>query len=280
MGVPRIAVFGTGGVGGYFGGRLAQAGADVQLVARGRHLEQLRKHGLRVRSVRGDFELPVPATDDPAEIGPCDYVLFAVKSYDTSSAARRLGPLVGEGTAVVSLQNGLGNEERIAEHVGRDHVMGGVAYIWAHIAEPGVIEDIGGTGKVAFGELDGTRSMRAERLLELFTEAGVTAELPADVRSAIWHKYTFILALSGMTAVVRRPLGDIRDTPETWAMFEQLLTEGLALAEAEAVALPSDTMEVHRRFAHGLEPHGYSSLHHDLVNGRRMELEALHGEAV
>jgi len=140
----RIAVYGAGGVGGYFGGRLAQAGADVHLIARGAHLQVLRTHGLRVRSVKGDFAVRLPATDDPADVGPCDYVLFCVKAFDTEPAAVRLGPLLGEDTAVVSLQNGVDNEEKLARVVGPAHVMGGAAFIFAGISEPGVIVHTGG----------------------------------------------------------------------------------------------------------------------------------------
>src|SRR5215469_14115247 len=132
----RIAVYGAGGVGGYFGGRLAQAGAEVHFIARGAHLQALRERGLRVRSVKGDFEIPSLATDDPAEVGPCDFVLFCVKSFDTDAAAARLEPLLGKDTAVVSLQNGVENEETIARTVGEDHVMGGAAFIFAEIVEP------------------------------------------------------------------------------------------------------------------------------------------------
>jgi Ketopantoate reductase len=146
--MTRIAVYGAGGVGGYFGARLARAGADVHFLARGAHLRALREHGLRVRSVTGDFQVPARATDDPADIGPCDFVLFCVKTFDTDAAAARLGPLLGDGTAVVSLQNGVENEEKLARAVGEDHVMGGAAFIFAGIAEPGVIVHSGGPASI------------------------------------------------------------------------------------------------------------------------------------
>src|SRR5215469_9929658 len=161
----RIAVYGAGGVGGYFGGRLAQAGAEVHFIARGAHLQALRENGLRVRSPKGDFQLHASATDDPADIGLCDFVLFCVKTFDTDAAAARLGPLVREGTAVVSLQNGVENEEKLARAVGEDHVMGGAAFIFAGIAAPGVIVHTGGPASLTFGELDGRASERAKRLL-------------------------------------------------------------------------------------------------------------------
>ena len=146
----RIAVYGAGGVGGYFGGRLAEGGAEVHFIARGAHLQAFRDRGLRVRSANGDFEVQAPATDDPADVGACDFVLFCVKTFDTDAAAARLGPLVGEGTAVVSLQNGVENEEKLARAVGEDHVMGGAAFIFAEIAEPGVILHTGGPASITF----------------------------------------------------------------------------------------------------------------------------------
>ena len=276
-GLVKVAVVGAGGVGGYFGGRLALAGADVHLVARGPHLNTLRERGLRVVSVRGDFSVSPRATDDPGVIGPCDVVLFCVKSYDTEQAAERLPPLVNGETAVLSLQNGVDNVEKIAAVVGERHVMGGAAFIFAAIAEPGVIADSGGPGSVVFGELDGSRSPRAVRLLALFERAGVGAELVADIRTRLWDKYAFICAQAGLTATTRLPIGEIRGTPETWAAFKRLAGEVVALAAAEGVRLPDDVVERISAFAHALEPSGFSSLYHDLTNGRRMELEALHG---
>src|SRR5499427_11091304 len=181
----RIAVYGAGGVGGYFGGRLAQAGAQVHFIARGAHLQALRERGLKVRSVKGDFEVRAPATDDPADVGPCAFVLFCVKTFDTEAAAARLGPLVGEGTAVVSLQNGVENEEQLARAVGEDHVMGGAAFIFAEIAEPGLIVHTGGPAGITFGELDGHPSPRAKRLLARCEQAGFEAELSASIKTVL-----------------------------------------------------------------------------------------------
>jgi 2-dehydropantoate 2-reductase len=170
------------------------------------------------------------------------------------------------------------NEERIAAHVGWDHVMGGVAYILSSIAEPGVIDDAGGPAKAIFGEIDSSRSDRAERLLDLFQKAGDDAELSENIRGAIWYKFTFILALAGMTAAVRLPIGEIRTTSESCRMFRRILEEACALAAAEGVDLPPDTVDRHLPFGEGLEAGGYSSLYHDLVHGK--QLEALHGAAV
>ena len=276
----KLAVYGAGGVGGYFGGRLALAGVDVQLIARGAHLEALRDHGLRVRSTRGDFDVALPATDDASDVGPSDYVLFGVKSFDNEAAARRLRPLLGEQTAVISFQNGVDNEEQIESVVGRGHVMGGAAYIFSRITEPGVIAHTGGPARILFGEMDGTRSERAQLYLDACLKAGIDAELSDDIRSVLWDKFAFICAQAGMTAAVRLPIGDVRAVEESWDAFKGIVEEVCLVAAAEGVELPADTVERHARFAQGLEPSGYSSLYDDLISGRRMELEALHGTVV
>jgi 2-dehydropantoate 2-reductase len=277
----KVAVYGAGGVGGYFGGRLAQAGADVHLIARGEHLDALRRHGLRVESVRGDFEVELPATDDPASIGPCDYVLFAVKSFDTAEAARRLDPLLGAETALISLQNGLDNEEKLAAEIGADHVMGGVAYVFSTIGEPGVIEHTGGPATITYGELDGTRSDLTERFLEWCERAdGMEAELSKAIRADLWEKAAFICAQAGMTATVRRPLGEIRSTRESWEMYRRIVEEVCEVGRATGVDLPEGTAARWMGFAEDLEADSYSSLYYDLTHGKPLELEALHGAVV
>lgn len=276
----KIAVYGAGGVGGYFGGRLAHAGADVHLIARGEHLNELRRSGLHVESVPGDFEVAVPATNNPADIGPCDYVLFTVKSLDTAEAAQQLDPLIKEGTAVISLQNGIDNEEKLVDEVGEEHVMGGVAYIFSYIAAPGVIEHTGGPTTITFGELDGSRSDRAERFLEWCGRANIDADLSEEIRAVLWKKAGFICALAGMTAAVRLPIGAVRSTPESWAMFRRLIEEVYAVAATEGVELPAEIVEQGLETAERLEADGYSSLHYDMTHEKPMELEALHGAVV
>jgi 2-dehydropantoate 2-reductase len=276
----RIAVYGAGGVGGYFGGRLAQAGADVHFIARGAHLRALRENGLKVRSVKGDFEARAPATDDPAEIGWCDIVLFCVKTFDTDAAAARLAPLVGEDTAVVPLQNGVENVDKIARAVGDGHVMGGAAFIFAQIAEPGVIAHTGGPASITFGELDGRASPRAKRLLACCEQAGIEADLSASIKTVLWAKLAFICAQAGLTAAVRLPIGEIRTAPAAWAAFSRLVAEVCAVAEADGTPVPRAAQERALALAQAAEPGSFSSLHDDLVAGRRMELEALHGFVV
>jgi 2-dehydropantoate 2-reductase len=276
----RIAVLGAGGVGGYYGGRLALAGYDVHLIARGAHLNALRANGLRVHSVRGDFQVAVPATDDPAEIGPCDVVLFCVKAYDTALAGARLGPLLREGTAVVSLQNGIDNEERLAGLIGWHHVLGGAAYIFAEIDEPGVIAHTGGPASIAIGEFDGLHSDRVAALAAACAEAGVPCELPSDIRVALWSKYAFICAAAGMTAATRLPIGEIRASRPALDMFRSLVVETVAVGRSAGVDLPDTIVDAHLRLATDLPFDARSSLYHDLVSAHRMELDALHGTLV
>jgi 2-dehydropantoate 2-reductase len=276
----RIAVVGAGGVGCYFGGRLARAGGDIHLLARGRHLQAIRDRGLRISGARGEFAVALPATDDPADIGPSDIVLFCVKSYDTEAAVELLPPLLHATTAVVSLQNGIDSDEKIAARVGPEHVMGGAAFIFASVVEPGVVHDAGGPGSLVFGELDGSTSARGETLLAMCEKAGILAELVTNIRVRLWDKFAFICAQAGMTACTRLPIGEVRAIPETWAMFCKIVDEVVALGAAEGAGLPSETGPKIARFAQALPAGGFSSLYHDLVGGRRLELEALHGFVV
>lgn len=277
----KVAVYGPGGVGGYVGARLAQAGVDVHLIGRGSHLRALRESGLDLRSVAGDAHLDLPATDDPEDVGPCDFVLCCVKSFDTAAVAARLDPLLADDGAVVSLQNGVGNEDVLADAVGRERVLGGVAYIFSTIGDPGVVEHTGGPAKITFGELDGRRSDRAEALLAACEDApGLSAELSEAVEVDLWEKTAFICAQAGLTAATRLPLGDVRGVEESWTMYRRVVREVCAVAEARGVGLPDDTVERWMGFAADLEPESYSSLHYDLTHDKRMELEALHGAVV
>jgi 2-dehydropantoate 2-reductase len=276
----KVLVMGTGGIGGYFGARLARAGEAVTFVARGAHLEAIRQRGLTVRSSReGEFTVRAPATDDPGTAGPADLVLFCVKSYDTESAARALSPAVGRETVVLSLQNGVDNEERIGAVLGADRVLGGAAYILATIEGPGVIAHAFG-GRIAFGEMDGAPTPRARRVLEAFERAGIPAELSPRIRAVLWEKYLFINALAGMTALTRCPVGVVRTLPETRQMFRLLLEEVAALAKASGVELPPQAVEATMEATDALGAAFTSSLHHDLTHGKRLELEALQGHAV
>jgi 2-dehydropantoate 2-reductase len=276
----RIAIVGAGGVGGYFGAKLARAGESVVVLARGAHLDAIRRDGLRVRSVvEGEFTAKVDAVESFAGQPPADMVLFCVKSFDTRAAAAALLPILGPSTGVVSLQNGVDNEEILAEIVGPGRTLGGAAYVFAAIAEPGVI---GHTfaGRIAFGELDGQVTERATRLRDALARAGVPVEIAPDIRRVLWEKYMLISAQAGMTSLTRSPAGVIRSTPETWAMYRRIVEELAAVARAAGVTLPADAVDAVLRQATAIAPEAYSSLHFDLTHGKPLELEALHGHAV
>jgi 2-dehydropantoate 2-reductase len=275
----RVLVVGAGGVGGYFGAHLVRAGTAVTFLARGAHLEAVRRDGLRIRSaVDGEWSVKADAVSDVAGQPVADVVLFCVKSFDTETAAAAIRPVIGSDTAVVSLQNGVDNEETLDRVLGPAHAVGGVAYVFATIESPGVIAHRLG-GRVVFGELDGRPSPRLQRLREAFAAAGVPADVVPDIRRALWEKYLMISAQAGMTGLTRAPIGVIRSVPETWRMYRVIVEELAAIARAGGVRLGDDVVESVVKAAEGLAPEALSSLHHDLVQGRRLELEALHGHA-
>lgn len=271
---------GTGGLGGYFGGLLATAGHQVSFIARGAHLDAIRRQGgIRVNTTHGDLFGPGTAAEAPAD-DPADLVLFTVKSYDTETAAERLRPAVGPETAILSLQNGVDNEEVLARAFGAGRVLGGVVYIFAGIRSAGVITQTGGPRRVVFGEWSGGLSDRVRRLEGTFKEAGWVAASADDVVREKWVKFAFICALGGMTALTRLSIGEIRATPATWEMFRQIVEEVVAVGRARGVRLGPDVVEAHLAFAQRLEPGGRSSLYDDLARGKRLEIEALHGTVV
>jgi 2-dehydropantoate 2-reductase len=277
----RIAVMGSGGTGGYFGGLLARAGEEVTFIARGAHLEALRLRGLTVKSrLAGEFALPVRATDAPDEVGPVDLVLFCVKTYDTDTAAESIRPLIGADTMLLSLQNGVDNAERIAQTVGHESGLGAVAYVVSAIEAPGVVAQTAGPGKIVLGELAGGTSARTERLHGVLQRAEIAAEVQPDVRIAIWEKFLFICAFSGVTAVTRVPIGPILADQVTHALFRGTIEEAEAVARGDGIELPKDCVEQALATAAAVEPWGRSSLYHDLAYGLRLELEALNGEVV
>jgi 2-dehydropantoate 2-reductase len=276
----RIAIVGAGGVGGYFGAKLARAGESVVVLARGAHLEAVRRDGLRVRStLEGEFTAKVEAVDSLAGQPPVDMALFCVKSFDTRGAAEALRPALGPSTGVVSLQNGVDNEAVLDEVLGAGVALGGAAYVFAAIEAPGVIAHRFG-GRIVFGEMDGRTSERAVRLRDALARAAVPVELSADIRRVLWEKYLLISAQAGMTALTRCPIGVIRETPESWRMYRTIVEELAALGRSAGVGLPADAVETVMTQAAALAPEAYSSLHHDLTQGKRLELEALHGHAV
>ena len=277
-----IAVLGTGATGGYFGGRLAEAGEDVRFIARGAHLAALRAHGLTVTSVAGDFQLdPVRVSETPADIGPVDVVLVAVKAWQVPEAAESLRPLMGERTFVVPLQNGIDAPDQLAAVLGAERVLGGFCSILASLEGPGRIRHMGVVPYIAFGELDGSRSARAEALRAAFAGTrGVTVEVPADIRAAMWNKFLFITALSGVGAVTRAPAGVVRSQPASRGLLRDALEEIHAVARRAGIALPADAVERTLAFIDGLPPDGTASMQRDVLAGRPSELEAQVGAVV
>jgi 2-dehydropantoate 2-reductase len=276
----RIAILGAGGVGGYFGGRLAASGADVSFVARGTHLEALRTSGLRVESPKGNLHLPtVRATDDPATIGPADVVLLTVKMYDLEAALLSLTPLVGAQTVVVTLQNGVEAVEIVARHVGREHVAGGVAYVGAVIAAPGVIRHTA-LDSLIFGELDGARSERLRLLEQACLAAGFSARVSSDIHGDLWSKFVRLSVFSGMTAVTRSPLGVLRSDPDLLQMMTDACVESIRVGQAHGVSLPDGLLDEILSMVHGLPPQAKASMLEDLERGRRLELPWLSGGVV
>lgn len=276
----RIAIFGAGAIGAYYGARMSEGGSDVSLIARGSHLEALRERGLTIVAPERTSEHRLLATDDPGEIGPVDVVLFCVKSYDTEATATRLGPLLRDGTAVVSLQNGVDNEEKIAAAIGWEHILGGSAYILAGVREPGVVE-ASGPRRIVFGEWSGGEpSDRVRAIVEVCERGGIGAEAAADVRAAKWEKFTLLAAFSAMTASVRLGLGEIRDAPAAKAMLHALMTEVWIVGRSEGVNLTADLVERQFGLLISQAPDATSSLYRDLITGHRMELEALQGTVI
>jgi 2-dehydropantoate 2-reductase len=277
----RCAVMGSGGVGGYFGARLAAAGHDVSFVARGPHLEALRERGLAVRSPLGDVQLAtVTATDDPSRIGAVDVVLVAVKLYDVEGAARQCVPLVGPDTLVVSFLNGIDSEDVLASVLGSEHVAGGVARISASIAEPGVIHHHGHFASLEFGELAGGSSERMQRLLAACAGAGIKARVSDDIVAAIWHKFIFLASFAAITSLTRLPFGPIRRHPATFALLERAVVEAAAVGQARGVGLGVDPAADAMKVVHGLDDGIKASMLVDLERGKPLELEHLSGAVV
>jgi len=280
-GPMRIAIFGAGSIGGYFGGRLSQAGEDVVFIARGEHLNMMLKQGLRVDSINGDFVVkPVQATDDPSTIGKVDMVLVGVKAWQVSDAAEAIRPMVGTETFVLPLQNGLEAPSQLSQVLGKQHVLGGLCGLFCYMAGPGHIVHAGTDPFVKFGEQNNHRSERVELLLDAFKRAGVNAEIPPDIQVAMWMKFLFITVWSGIGAVTRSPVGIWRSLPETRQMAQMSLQEIIAVAAARDISLPEDALQTIMTMYDGLVAESTASLQRDIMQGRPSELEAQIGAVV
>jgi 2-dehydropantoate 2-reductase len=276
----RIAAMAAGAVGGYFGGRMQAAGHDVFVIARGTNLAAIKSNGLRIESVHGDVHLPkVNVTDDPKNVGPVDIVLFAVKLWDTEAAAEATRPLVGPGTRVITLQNGVDSVERVAPILGAEQTVGGAAYIATVMEKPGVIKHTSSFARMRFGRAD----KRPDVTLQAFADAGKAAKLDVDISADIsvelWEKFIFLTAMSGATSALRSPIGPIREDPELRAFFRQLMQEAFTIGRAKGIALDPSYVDGRMDFLmNKVEAGMVASMAHDLGRGNRIELDWLGGK--
>ncbi len=274
----RIAVIGAGGVGGYFGGRLAAADNEVTFVARGAQLDAIRANGIELLSALGDLRIhPARAVEFIDQVGVVDLVLIAVKLWDTENVAQTLRPLRDKGAAFLSLQNGVDKDEVLRKYVSEDSILGGVCYIASKLSKPGVISHTGTVQRIVFGEYSGERSKRAETLLDACKRAAIDAEITDSIERVIWEKFVFLVGLSGTTATIRQTIGPIRANPQSRAFLLDVIKEVVALGQALGVDLREDYAEDRLAFCDSLPPSMTSSMHHDLESGNRLELPWLSG---
>jgi len=276
----RIAVLGSGGIGGYYGALLAKAGNDVSFVARGAHLEAMQRRGLTVRTPEGESTTPVTAVADTRTLRPVDLVLFCVKSYDTEPAAQALAPLMARDTAVVTLQNGVDNVEAIASVVGSGPVLAGAVYIALQLAGPGVVLRTGGEGKIVFGELSGAVTERTRRIADAFQQSGISHEVSTDITRVLWEKFLFIAGVGGVTALARSDIGPLLASLEGRTLLTTSCAEIVTVAQAAGAPLRAHAVDAVIAQAATLPPQWRSSMARDLEDGRRLEVEALSGAVV
>ena len=277
----KTAFIGIGGLGGYFGGRLAKAGNDVVFIARGATLEALRQNGLRVESPLGDFALPkVQATGDPASVGRVDVVFVTTKAWQVSEAAQQIRSMVGPETVVVPFQNGVEAYDQLTAILGPEHVLGGMCHVIAMVIAPGVIRHGGLTALITIGEWNNAQTPRLERLVECLRAAGLETRVPENIQVALWEKFEFIASFGGVGAVTRAPAGVMRSVPGTRLLLERAMREIVGLARAGGVPVPDESVANTMKFIDSLPPDGTASMQRDLIAGRPSELEAQSGAVV
>lgn len=277
----RVAVYGPGGTGGYFGGRLAQAGENVIFIARGEHLRAIRNNGLRVDSLKGDFLIhPAQATDSPVEVGGVDVVLLGVKAWQVPEAAEAMRPMIGPETVVLPTQNGVEAAAQLEAVLGRQHVLGGVAKIISFIAEPGYVKHVGAEPFLAFAELDNTASERTERIRRMFESAGVLVKVPADIHAAIWEKFLMVAAWGAVGAATRVPVGVLRQVGESRQLLKRAMLEIRSVAEARQIKIPEGAVDKALSFIDALPESATNSLQRDIADGKPSELQAWSGAVV
>ena len=277
----RIAIFGTGGVGGYFGGRLAQAGEDVTFSARGEHLRAIKENGLRVESRTGDFTVfPATATDDVTAVGDIELVIVGVKAWQVPQAAGEMKPLVGPRTTVVPMQNGVDAAAQLVSEFGAEHVIGGLCRIVSFVFGPGHIRDAGFKPSIIIGELDNRRSDRVVKIEQIFKHAGVEITIAADIQVALWTKFLFIASFSGIGAISNAPAGVTRSDQKWRGLMIKAMEEIYALAHARGIKLPPDSIDIVMAGVDALPEDATSSMQRDIAAGKPSELESQTGAVV
>ena len=274
----KILIMGTGGIGGYYGGLLAQQGHEVTFIARGAHLYALRHDGLTVKSVHGDFKVSsVSATDEPINVGAVDLILFSVKTYHTEEAAQAIRPAVGRQTTVMSLQNGIDAAERIGKVVGPEHVIGGATWLSSAVESPGVIRQVSEFRRIVLGEQGGGRSERIQSIYDVLNQLGVIVEISENIQKVLWTKFVFISAVSSISSLTRLPMGDYRSVPESRRLLSSIMQEVESLARAQAIALDEDVVARSLEFIDNSGSHIKTSMQLDVETGHRTEIESMVG---
>lgn len=277
----HIAIVGAGGVGGYFGGRLAKSGQAVTFIARGAHLNAIKQNGLKIISTRGNFEInPATVTADPHDTGTVDVIVVAVKAWSVAEVAEMIRPMVGPNTCILPLENGVDAPAQLTEVYGSKQVLGGLCRVISHIGEPGYIQHDGGDDFIAIGELDNQPSARVETLSQVFSSAGLNVDLPKDIHAAMWAKFLFISAFSGVGAVTRVPAGVTRELPDTRSMLEAAMMETYNVAIARRINLPQDAISTGMAAMDRQPPNGEASMQRDIMEGKPSELESQTGAVV
>ena len=274
----KIAVMATGGVGGVFGAKFAEAGEDITFIARGTHLEEIKKNGLTILDDKGEVNIKdIQITDDPVSIGTVDFIIFAVKLWDTESAATICKPMLGPETVLIPFQNGVSSTETISKIIGETHTGRGISRVSASIEAPGIIRRVGSYGSLAFAEAGGAKSTRMQAFLDICNRAGVEAEIPNDIFLTLWQKYIFLVTVSGMTTAARRPMQSLIKGPEGLTTAINCMTEVAEVGRAIGIHLPTDTVEKLVNFLKKMPQNMKASQAIDLENGRRLEAPWLTG---
>lgn len=277
----RIAIYGTGGAGGYFGAQLAKSGEDVTFIARGAHLEAIREHGLIVETPTGELKIqPAKATDRVSTIGPVDLILVGVKAWQVKEAASTMAPMLGPETIVIPLQNGVEAADELAAVLGTGPVLGGLCGTFSWVAGSGRIRNIGSNNFIRFGEINNEKSARTARVLSVFQQAGIQAEILADIQQGLWMKFLVVTAFGGVGALARAPIGVLRSLPQTRRLMERCIEEARDLALARGVRLASNTIDATLGFIDGLAAGATTSLQRDIADGKPSELDYWNGAIV